>query len=115
MKFRGDWKWYTALTAFALFTAFVVVWPVPALTPANAHAAPVATEAHVAPAIMPPARLDPTPAEYDAMLEYVVQEGDTAAGIARLFVVSEDELRRVNQISDGGDFAHGVRIWIPTP
>jgi len=88
MNFRGDWKWYSALTAFGLFAAFVMVWPVPALKPANAHAAPVATEAHVVPAIIPPARLDPTPSEYEAMLEYVVQEGDTAARIARLFGVS---------------------------
>ena len=62
---------------------------------------------------MPPARLDPAPAEYEAMLEYVVQGGDTAAGIARLFLVTEDELRRVNQIPRGSEFNHGDKIWIP--
>ena len=47
------------------------------------------------------------------MLRYTVQEGDTVAGIARLFVISEDGLRRANRIPEGGEFNPGDNIWIP--
>ena len=60
-------------------------------------------------------RPDPTPAELDAMLRYTVQEDDTVASLARLFGVSEDDLRWANHFPEGGEFAPGDSIWIPVP
>ena len=44
---------------------------------------------------------------------YTGQEGDTAHSIARLFVIDESLLRRVNRIPPGGDLNPGTRIRIP--
>lgn len=52
-------------------------------------------------------------AEREAMLEYTVQEGDTVEGIARLFVVRQDDIRRVNNIPAGQDVKLNQRILIP--
>lgn len=49
------------------------------------------------------------------MLQYTVQDGDTVYGIARLFVISEEDLRWANRIPEGGEFAPGDSIWIPVP
>ena len=49
----------------------------------------------------------------DAMLDYTVQEGDTAEGIARLFVVSKDDILSVNGIPAGEDVKPGQKIKIP--
>jgi LysM repeat protein len=49
----------------------------------------------------------------EAMLDYTVQEGDTAEGIARLFVVRKDDILRVNQIPAGSDVKPGQKIKIP--
>ena len=110
MSILRDWKWYGALAVFALFTAFVICLPGPQAKSVTSVAppAPVASQAE-----LPPGRPEPTPAEIDDMLQYTVQEGDTAAGIARLFVVSEDALRRANQIPDDDDLTPGRMIWIP--
>ncbi|NLG34085.1 MAG: LysM peptidoglycan-binding domain-containing protein [Lentisphaerae bacterium] len=74
-----------------------------------------------------PAKVEPAPApaideegedlfagmEEEALLEYTVQEGDTVEGIARLFVVRQDDIRRVNAIPVGTDVNPGQRIKIP--
>jgi len=51
--------------------------------------------------------------DQEAMLDYTVQEGDTAEGIARLFVVRKDDILRVNQIPAGSDVKPGQKIKIP--
>ena len=112
MNILGDWKWYAALAVFVLFTALVVCLPGPqakSVTPV-APPAPVASQAE-----LPPGRPEPTAVERESMLQYTVQDGDTVAGIARLFVMSEEELRWANNISEGGELTHGDSIWIPVP
>ena len=76
--------------------------PVPEAVPA---AAPAPAPAAAAPAA-------PAPSQ-DAMLDYTVQEGDTAEGIARLFVVSKDDILKVNGIAAGADVKPGQKIKIP--
>jgi LysM repeat protein len=49
----------------------------------------------------------------EAMLDYTVQEGDTAEGIARLFVVRKDDILRVNGMAAGSDVKPGQKIKIP--
>ncbi len=88
--------------------------------------APKAIEPTVAPLPAPvpeaaPAAVAPAPAEavpaaapsQDAMLDYTVQEGDTAEGIARLFVVSKDDILKVNNVPAGSDVKAGQKIKIP--
>ncbi len=79
------------------------VAPLPAPVPEAAPAAAPAPEA-AAPA---------APESQDAMLDYTVQDGDTAEGIARLFVVSKDDILRVNSIPAGSDVKPGQKIKIP--
>jgi len=109
MRLLADWKWYAALVVFALFTVLVVWLPRPQAAPAVATASPSPNGA----ADMPSGRPDPTPDETDAMLYYTVQDDDTVAKIARLFVVSETDLRWANHIPEGGEFAPGDKIRIP--
>lgn len=52
-------------------------------------------------------------ASQEALLDYTVQEGDTAEGIARLFVVRQDDILRVNNIPAGSDVKPGQKIKIP--
>jgi len=69
-----------------------------------------------APAITAPAIAAPTPVvieDQEAMLDYTVQDGDTAEGIARLFVVRKVDILRVNQIPAGSDVKPGQKIKIP--
>lgn len=80
------------------------VAPLPAAVP---EAAPAA-----APAATSASATVPT-ASQDAMLDYTVQEGDTAEGIARLFVVNKDDILSVNGISAGADVKPGQKIKIP--
>ena len=94
----GDWKWKGALLLFVAVAAAVVFVPLP-------HPPPP-------PAPAPAESSAPLP-DPDTMLCYTVQDGDTAAGIARLFVVSLDEFRRVNGIAPGDDVIPGTKVWIP--
>jgi LysM repeat protein len=71
-------------------------------------AAPVAAPAAEAPAAAPA----PDPNQ-EAMLDYTVQDGDTAEGIARLFVVRKDDILRVNNVPAGADVQPGQKIKIP--
>ena len=99
-----------------------------AAAPAEAQPAelPKAVEPAVAPLPAPvpeaaPSAVEPAPEgvvdaaapSQDAMLDYTVQEGDTAEGIARLFVVSKDDILKVNGIAAGADVKPGQKIKIP--
>ncbi len=94
----GDWKWKGALLLLAVAAAAVVFVPLPDPPPPSAPA-PAASSAP---------RPDP-----ETMLCYTVQEGDTAAGIARLFEAPIDEFLRVNDMAPGSDVVPGTRVWIP--
>ena len=93
------------------------VAPLPAPVPEVAAPAPeAAPEAMPAPAVAAPAApaVPAAPvAGQDAMLDYTVQEGDTAEGIARLFVVNKDDILSVNGIPAGADVKPGQKIKIP--
>jgi len=80
----------------------VKIAPLPAPVPAPERISSAAPSA--APVMME---------DQEAMLDYTVQEGDTAEGIARLFVVRKDDILRVNQISAGSDVKPGQKIKIP--
>lgn len=109
MKQFDDWKWYVALAVFGLFTAVVVFLPSPQAAPATAMVPPSPSSTDD----MPSGRPEPTADERESMLQYTVQDGDTVSGIARLFVISEEDLRWANRIPEGGEFAPGDSIWIP--
>ena len=112
MRLFGDWKWYGALAVFALFTAFVICLPGPqakSVTPV-APPAPVASQAE-----LPAGRPEPTADERETMLQYTVQDDDTVAKIAHLFVVSEETLKWANRIPEDRDFTPGDKILIPSP
>lgn len=111
MRFLGDWKWYAALTVFMLFTALVFWLPRPQAAPVAAPTPPSPNDT----TDMFSGRPEPTADERKNMLQYTVQDDDTVYSIARLFVVSEEDLRWANQISEGGEFNHGDSIWIPVP
>jgi len=50
----------------------------------------------------------------DMMMNYTVQSGDTVDSLASLFVVSKDEIRRVNGLAAGENLTPGQRIKIPS-
>ncbi len=79
-----------------------VVEPLPVPVPEAPAVAPAA-----APAVSAPVE------GQEAMLDYTVQDGDTAEGIARLFVVRKDDILRVNGIPAGSDVKAGQKIKIP--
>lgn len=86
--------------------------PAPAVEPTAAPApAPEAAPA-VEPAAVPEAAAVSAESQGD-MLPYTVQDGDTAEGIARLFVVRKDDILRVNDIPAGEDVKPGQKIKIP--
>ena len=93
------------------------VAPLPAPVPeVAAPASEAAPEAMPAPAVAAPAApaVPAAPvAGQDAMLDYTVQDGDTAEGIARLFVVNKDDILSVNGIPAGSDVKPGQKIKIP--
>ena len=111
MRLLGDWKWYTSLAALAIFTALVVWLPLPHTAPASATPPPSPNGT----ANMPSGRPEPTADDREIMLQYTVQDGDTVESIARLFVIAEEEMRWANNVSEGGEFASGDKIWIPVP
>ena len=94
----------------------------PAAAPAVAPSAEPAvaplpeTVPEAAPAVAPATVSEAAPAStegQDDMLPYTVQEGDTAEGIARLFVVRKDDILSVNNIPAGEDVKAGQKIKIP--
>ena len=111
MNILRDWKWYAALAVFGLFTAVVVWLPRPHTAPAAATDPPSPNGT----ADMPSGQPRLTDDERESMLQYTVQDDDTVAKIAHLFVISEEDLRSANRISEGGEFAPGDSIWIPVP
>ena len=112
MNIPRDWKWHAALAVFALFTALVVWLPAPQAKPGavNTVASPTAS-----PADPSSNRPTPTPDKLEGMLQYTVQDDDTVFSIARLFVVSEEDLRWANRIPEGGDVVAGDKIRVPVP
>ena len=112
MIILGDWKWYAALAVFVLFTALVVWLPGPQAKPAAANTVATPT---ASPADLSSNRLTPTPDELEGMLYYTVQDDDTVFSIARLFVVSEEDLRWANHLPEGGEVVAGDKIRVPTP
>ena len=96
--------------------------PAAAVSPAEPKAEPAApaAEERAAPVVAPAPTPAPAPAipedydvEQEVMLNYRVQEGDTLESVARLFVVLEDELRRVNNLREGEALTPGNSIKIP--
>ncbi len=87
------------------------VAPLPAAEPAAAPAP--AVEAAPAPAPAAPAAPAVAEADMEDVLDYTVQNGDTIESIARLFVVSGADIRRMNNIPDGEDVKPGKVIKIP--
>ena len=86
--------------------------PAEAAAPVEPAVAPLpAPVSEVAPAPAPEAA--PASGFQDAMLDYNVQEGDTVEGIARLFVVSADEIRKVNGLAPGAEVVPNKTIKIP--
>ena len=79
MNLLSDWKWYSALAVFVLFTAFVVWLPGPGTRPTTAPATPsdnATASSTVAPApeapqdastAPSPAEQAPAPMDYDDM------------------------------------------------
>ena len=112
MNILRDWKWYASLAVFALFTALVVWLPAPQAKPAavNTVASPTAS-----PADLSSNRPAPTPDELEGMLYYTVQDDDTVFSIARLFVVSEADLRWANRMPEGSEVVAGDKIRVPAP
>ena len=98
-----------ALAVFVLFTALVVWLPRPQAKPAVTATAP--SPSNIAGIL--PGRPAPTADEQEHMLQYTVQDGDTIFSIARLFAVSEEDLRWANNLPEDGDLTAGVKIWIP--
>ena len=64
---------------------------------------------------MPSGRPEPTADDQENMLQYTVQDGDTVESIARLFVVSEQDLRWANHLPEDGEVVAGDRIRVPAP
>ncbi|MDR0993285.1 MAG: LysM peptidoglycan-binding domain-containing protein [Verrucomicrobiota bacterium] len=81
----------------------------PSVTPA---AAPVVVEEVAVVSTIRPVSVEDME-DQEAMLDYTVQEGDTADAIARLFVVRKDDILRVNNIPVGADVRPGQSIKIP--
>ena len=112
MNILRDWKWYAALAVFVVFAALVIWLPGPQAMPAAANTVATPPASPADPSSNRPA---PTPDELESMLYYTVQDDDTVFSIARLFVVSEENLRWANGIPDGGDVVAGDKIRVPAP
>jgi hypothetical protein len=114
MNILGDWKWNAALGVFVLFTAVVVLWPVTDPNPLADHAVAHSPSLNEPDDGLPSSGLpDPPPDDYDEMLQYTIQEGDTWDGIAHLFVVRLEDILRVNRQNDQDEPDPGRMIWIP--
>ena len=83
----------------------------PAALPAM-EAAPAAVAAPAPAAVVEPVA-DVPAVSSEPMLNYTVQDGDTIETISRLFVVKQDDIRRVNNIPAGQDVKPNQRIQIP--
>jgi len=78
----------------------------PAAQPA---VAPAVIEAP-APAVVAPA---PPPMSTEAALDYTVQDGDTLDSIAKIFIVSKEDIMRLNNIVDAQSVKTGQKLKIP--
>jgi len=74
-----------------------------------------------APAEPPPVTLTPAPAAPPTPtlgaarqpIQYPVSKGETVDSIARVFMVSPEAIRKLNNLPDGTDVREGMRILIP--
>jgi len=89
--------------------------PAPADKPVEPAVAPVPPPVPEPAAAVAPAPAAPAApaAGQEGLLDYTVQAGDTAESIARLFVVSKDEILRINNIPAGAEVQAGQKIKIP--
>lgn len=112
MNILRDWKWYAALAVFVVFTALVVWLPAPQAKPAAVNTVATPPASPTDPSSNRPA---PTSDELEGMLQYTVQDDDTVFSIARLFVVSEADLRWANHLPEDGEVVAGDKIRVPAP
>lgn len=84
--------------------------PVPAPESAEPEMAAPAPVAMPAPA---PAPAAPKVPAQDQPLDYTVQPGDTLESIAKLFLVRQEDLLKLNSISDPASVKPGQRLKIP--
>lgn len=87
--------------------------PVPEAVAAPAPAPTPATPATAAEPAAPAVSAPELAVGQEALLDYTVQDGDTAESIARLFVVRKDDILRINSIGPGADVQPGQKIKIP--
>lgn len=107
-RLASDRKWLFAFLLLLACAVAVVLIPGPrrhSIPPPPPDPATVQTAVHP---IEPNAR----PAS-DDLLDYTVQENDTVATIAHLFVIREEDLRSVNGWAAGEELEPGMRIKIP--
>jgi LysM repeat protein len=88
------------------------VAPLPAAEPA-APAAPAVAPAVPAPVPAPAPAAAPDADAMEDVLDYTVQSGDTVESIARLFVVSAADIRKLNGLPSDGEVTQGKVIKIP--
>ena len=106
---RNDWKWYSALALLAVLAIYVACFPRPCRSlPSRVS---VASPAGASSPTGPAAGAHPEPVE--DFLQYTAQEGDTVKGIAKLFVVREDDFRTVNGLAPGEEVVPGQSVRIP--
>lgn len=84
--------------------------------PVPAPEAPEPELSAPAPVVMPapaPAPAAPKVPAQDQPLDYTIQPGDTLESIAKLFLVRQEDLLKLNGISDPGSVKPGQRLKIP--
>lgn len=55
----------------------------------------------------------PAPISNESALDYTVQEGDTLDSIAKIFIVSKEDIMRLNGIVDPQGVKTGQKLKIP--
>ena len=89
-----------------------VVEPVAPAAPEAPAAEPVVMQP-VAPAPAMEAPAAPAPISNESALDYTVQEGDTLDSIAKIFIVSKEDIMRLNGIVDPQGVKTGQKLKIP--
>lgn len=92
--------------------AAIETLPVPAPEAAMPAAEPAVLQP-VAPAPVMDAPAAPAPMSSESALDYSVQEGDTLDSIAKIFIVSKEDIMRLNNIVDPQGVKPGQKLKIP--
>jgi len=87
--------------------------PVTSVQPAGAPVPPPPPSANIRSASPAPATAEPKMASQDQPLDYTVQPGDTLDSIAKLFIVSKDEIMKLNGLSSTDSVKPGQKLKIP--